>query len=328
MEIIEKKYFIRRFLSKLTDYILFYSLFIELHSLFGILFEFHEEVIIALFTPIIFFPLETLCLYFFQTTLGKALFQLSVTAPNGEKPSYMQCLKYSFSQALKINTLVLIAVEYILEKYVYKKPIQPILSVVKKGKGLASFGLYLTTAFLCLLGPQLYQQIRPHSFSLLAQLDDDFSQWLPFSLPDSNSKVTFPGKPITVEKSLHLPKGVKPLNYTEFTYVDPTSSSTFSIGHTKLPKSILKWSSGLVLKGSLDIIKENEKGAKIIKREVSKIGEIPCLNYKMQKGENIYTGRLLLVEDTLYKIDAIHLEENTGTLEKSVRYFLDSFEIQ
>ncbi len=329
MILTEKKHFIRRFCARLIDYILVYSLVTELYSLFGIWLEFSEEILIGAFTPMIFFPIEAVCLYFFQTTLGKGLFQLSVERPNGEKPTRLECVRYSFYEALKINSIILLVGEYILSKFIFKQQLPPTLVVVKKPKGFAFVGLYLGTAFLCLVGPQVYEQVKTSTpTSLISQIEGDFSSWQPFSLPNLNSKVAFPGAPTTVEKSLRLPKGVRSLTYTEFVYTDALSSSTFSIGHTKLPKSILKWSSGLVLKGSLDIIKENEKGAKVVKREVSKIGKIPCLNYKMQKDGTLYTGRLLLVDDTLYKIDAVHSKENSSTLENSIQYFLDSFEIQ
>jgi hypothetical protein len=275
----------------------------------------------------IFFPIEALSLYYFQTTIGRGLFGLSLRTQKDAMPTYIECAKHSLYQALKINSVVGIFLESILAKFIVKHKILPTLKTITTPRKNSSLFLYLVSAFLCIAGPQVYLQVYCPPLSLTMQnKEGDFSAWKTFSIPALGSKVSFPGTPDAVEKTLKLPKGAKPLKYTEFVYIDPISSGSFSVGHAKLPKSILKWSSSLVLKGSLDLIKDNEKGAKLIKKEICKIGKIPCLNYTMEKDGKIFTGRLLLVEDTLYKINSTHVEENAIELDNSIQYFLDSFE--
>jgi len=325
--ITEKNHLIRRICARVVDYTLFYSLISVICPFLGVWVEFSQEILLAFFTPMIFFPIEALSLYYFQTTIGRGLFELSVRTQKDTMPTYIECARHSFYQALKINSVIGIFLESILAKLVVKQKILPTLKTIITPRKTSSFFLYLSSALLCTAAPQVYLQVYCPPLSLTIQnKEGDFSAWKAFSIPNLGSKVSFPGTPETKEKSLKLPKGAKPLKYTEFAYTDPVSSGSFSVGHTKLPKSILKWSSSLVLKGSLDIIKDNEKGAKLIKKEICKIGKIPCLNYTMEKGGKIFTGRLLLVEDTLYKIDSTHVEENAIALHNSIQYFLDSFE--
>lgn len=317
----------KRFLARITDYFLFYYIISSLPDFFDLYISFPIELMILIFTPLLFSPFEAMCKFLFQTTLGKALFGLKIEDNVDQKFLLRSIALDSFKKGLIINS-ILIPIFALFSQKSRNLLLKNQFHIVKANAFKTTITLPAILIALCFAIPYFYERYHTSSSFLSVNSKQDFSTWTSFSIPESKSKISFPGKPNEEEKLLKLPKGAKPLKYTEYSYIVDSDQVKFSVSHTKLPKSILKWSSNLVLKGCLDVVKNNENNAKIIKKEITKVNKFSGIDYQMNKGENLVNGRLILVDDLLFKVDITYKKENQEQILPLVSHFIFSFQPQ
>lgn len=151
-------------------------------------------------------------------------------------------------------------------------------------------------------------------------------KWTAFKDPDGKFHIDFPSTPETAEKVIPTTSGNDPLAFSEVKLLK--EEVEYSLSYTTLPKSITKWSSGLVLKGSLKLLaKHFHNGAKIQKKSSSKFKKQPAIDFILQKKGNTESmGRLILIGSKLYKVEVTYPSAKREVVQENLSIFMQSFE--
>lgn len=105
----------------------------------------------------------------------------------------------------------------------------------------------------------------------------------------------------------------KVLPYTEY------KTGDYSVSYTTLPESLTKWGSKLVLGGALKVLNQNMY---ILGKHSSVCDNFPALHYEATNQEGFLVGKLILIGQKLYKVEALyHQPEEKEAAEK----FIESF---
>ncbi|MBM3201980.1 MAG: hypothetical protein FJZ56_06195 [Chlamydiae bacterium] len=135
----------------------------------------------------------------------------------------------------------------------------------------------------------------------------------------SSFSIQFPNEPTIVSKDLPVPGQSIVLPYTEYKH------GNYSVSFTTLPKSWTKWSSSMVLGGALKVILPSS--ASLFHKHSSKCSSFPALDYEASCPEGMLLGKLILVGDNLYKVEAIYLlEEEKALAEQFINSFAPNLE--
>lgn len=145
-------------------------------------------------------------------------------------------------------------------------------------------------------------------------------KWKPYEHPEELWKIEFPTKPLAEEKNIHLPDSQK-ITISEI--VAKEESLAYSVSTTKLPSSITKWSPNLVLKGCFKVVEKNTPKAESTTEKIFKYkNNHPTLPYSLTEGDQFVSGRLILIGDTLYKLEVkIPTVEKEHHKEKLTKFF-------
>jgi len=164
-------------------------------------------------------------------------------------------------------------------------------------------------------------------FNLLkvSSVDDACLDWKMFHPQDQEYTIFFPEKPKESCKDIPIPGSKDSLPYSEVICTPRKSEVKYSISHTVLPRKWLKWSSSLVLKGSLKFITKHEGKLRIIDRRVRTFKNLPSLDYVLASGAQEIVGRLILIDNKLYKIEVMYPFPIRERMESDISKFLDSF---
>jgi len=296
-----------RFFAKLLDYIWFSSL--ALFSLDTLGLD-QTAYFITLFTlPLLFAPVEALLLYLFKTTLGKALFGISYD----RRPSFKQAIAISMKKGFLILPLFLPVINifffffYFKEwkkcstrrfdfmngcKMAQKKPTRMVRSLLVSLAMFISFASFTPTTFM-----SHAKQIRPY-----ADKGMEFflpSDWIQFTSKEKDFTALFPEKPKFIERDFPVPRSDEVLTYKEHADKGPTDKH--SVGSLELPPGwTKKWGDQTVLKGALHILAD---GRKIVKKEKTSHGNFAATFYEMRQKDHYILGKLVLVENTLFKLE-------------------------
>ncbi len=294
----------KRLLSRAIDYVLIYFVIKTLVSLTSIPVTELTKTFLAIFTVILGVPLETLSIMGTKSTPGKALLGLEVSCEDGSRPSFKEALKHALLP--------------------YPKKPRNVRLKEKVGRKLRAQIIAIIFSVSC-LGSAAIVEYFSEPISVIAMSQNTSWNWKPFKVPEKEVKIDMPQKPTVVEKQLDLPKGNKPLTYKEYIDEHPNEGVNFSISYTELPKSLMKWSSSLILKGSFKIIVSNQKGATVLEKSSSKYKSHPALDYHVSIGDNHSRGRLVLIDNVLYKLDVTYPNTQNEAIDPSVSNFLESF---
>jgi len=322
---IQKPKLWKRFTAKMLDYSLVFVVLYDLLTLFSIHLSDIKLFGLLLFLPILFAPLEALLISCFGSTPGKALFGINVSDETGKKLKFIPSFKRSLIQGCKVFTLFH-PISSLFSKKVrsgydnYGSVSQP-RALWKKFAFIAVFiGLFLSS-------PIAFETFTNSPLNVATASKAQFLKWKPFNLPEKDAKIQFPKEPRLIEKELDLPKSTKKLIYKEYVSSHEDEDIHFSISYTELPKSITRWGSSLVLKGCLDIVVDNlPNGTKVVEKHKSNFKEFPSLEYKLQGKSSVSYGRLLLIDNVLYKIDVTYPDNTDNGIQASIWNFLESFQ--
>lgn len=329
-----------RFLARIIDYSLFYTLFF-LPLFFASLFEDGLTYILVITaTPLLWIPVETLLISLLGTTPGKALFGIHVRDQKERKLS----LKDSFKRALlvwvkgiglnipaaniacgvfsfrAIQKTGRTSVDEKLGVHLYHK---------KQGKARALLGALLVGLLsLCFIGEYAVRETFTSFEKTLAKAPESLS-WKSYNDPEGAYSIQFPGAPEAESTQLSIPKSKDKLPFHAIKYQLDKEGIEYSLNYTVLPNNWLKWKPSLLLRGALKVLTSHLSEGKIVKKTTESHHKYPALGYTLKKKNNLQcAGRLVLVGNVLYKIDMTYPQELEGDIQEHLNAFLDSFQIK
>lgn len=326
-----------RAFARALDYLLFYvgialGIFISPFMVPDLIY-----LISALSLPLFFIPLETLYLKFFGTTPGKALLGIHIRKANGEKLSLKEAFKRSFKVAFcglgfGIPFVNIICIYFYFKNLRKKEDREVYVSLKRSTRTWISLALFILIAlpagvpsiqdrFFDPSTPLFSDMLRQGEFHLAENL-----RWKKFTAPQGDFTINFPKQPKEESRKLPIPNSKNTLPYTEFQCTHSASGTNYSISYTVLPSKWLKYSSSLVLKGSLRFINKHVEKSRIIDKRVHKFKSLPALDYVLFNGEVEQRGKLILLGDRLYKIEVTYNPSQKIALEKTLNAFLNSFD--
>ncbi|MBP9841020.1 MAG: RDD family protein [Simkaniaceae bacterium] len=327
-----------RAFARALDYLFFYvgialGIFISPFIVPDVLY-----LIAALFIPLFFLPFETLYLKLFGTTPGKALLGIHLRTKNKEKPSWKQAFKRSFEVAARgtgfgIPFINVICMYFYFKKLRKKEPQELDVYISSKRIFKTCFASLL---FILVALPAGIPSIQDRFFDTGTPLFSDMLRqgefhlaenlrWKKFTAPQGDFTINFPKLPKEESRKLPIPNSKNTLPYTEFQCTH-TSGTNYSISYTILPSKWLKYSSSLVLKGSLRFINKHIGKSEIVSKRVHRFKSLPALDYTLFNGEVEQRGKLILIGNTLYKIEVTYRPSQKESVEKTLNAFLNSFE--
>lgn len=330
-----------RYLARILDYSLFYGLFI-LPLFFAQLFD-HDMIhaLCLLAIPLLWIPFETLFTSILGTTPGKALFGIHVRDSNEKKLSLWASFKralliwvkglgfnipviniiLSMIQAVKIHSNGKTSIDESLGTHIYhkkKRSLRTVLSALL----LSIFSLFFVGEY----------ELREGLFASKQELFNpkplkraDHLKWISHKDVNGAYSIEFPGKPVVVEKKMPIPKTKDFLSISTVAYEH--EGIEYNLTYTVLPKSWLKWSSGLLLKGAVKLVAAHISHGKILKTSSQKYKQHPSIEFIFMKNNSYESsGRLVLIEDTLYKIEVTYPESKYEEVQEHINLFIQSFE--
>jgi len=166
-------------------------------------------------------------------------------------------------------------------------------------------------------------------FSLIPKehVKDDTSKWKRFT-PSSNEFILdFPlQQPTYVYKELPIPKSQDTLPYHEYKTVLNENTVQYSLSHTQLPSRWVRWSSKLVLKGVIKVLVEKQPGTRLVQSTTLGANGYPALDYQLTKNGQHAIGRLILIGQSLYRIEVNFPPSEKPNLQEDINLFIHSFQ--
>lgn len=321
------KNLIRRILARLLDYSLFYFAANLIFTLSSLHIDERMTLIFLAFLPLFFIPFEVLFLTLCGTTPGKALFGLRVRTQKGNKLTIREATLRSISESWK--NLIPINLGYLLyflqtngEMPLDKKHTFTIETIKRSRVRTLIGSLLLALSFTTFLYEEEIVQKVTKSGGLF-QFIGGSKEWPAFTQAKEEFSIHFPKSPEEVNKKLPVPGGA-PLDYFEHMFKSE-EDVIYSVSYTTLPGSLLKWSTGLVLKGSIKIIATQLTHAEIMTKRVVQWKEHPALDFRLYQPGREIQGRLILIGSTLYKVEVNYPEALKNEVSENINYFVESF---
>lgn len=290
-----------RFCARLVDYFLFYLICkgISVVLLPFTVLGFSSLFLMAI--PFLWAPLHAFCLSTWGSTLGQALFGLSVRFPSGKKLSYSQALKHALFLGNKSGALV-----------------------VQSPRGFLKKAASLLCIAACFGGIVLETSVKEFS-SGFAQLQRT-TGWERFSVAEGGFAVDFPTEPELESKRLDVPAANRSFNYNEYKSASD-GEVTYSASSLELPKRWKMFGSSTLLKKAVEIMVANDPDAyKLVDRQLTMHQNQPAIDFFLAKEGSEVRGRLLLIGTTLYKLTVTYQTPLKGTL--AHEQFFDSFSLE
>lgn len=301
-----------RIVAKLLDYswllaLLLFFIGKDNFSFFSI-----SIAIIAL--PVLFIPIEAILIKLFKTTLGKIVFGISYD----KHPTLSDAFSIAFKKGMLILPLFLPPFN-VFFTWIYYKELKTfqisrfdemngckIVSLKQsKLKTICLVLLVATLSFFTFLPDMAFTQVNkvtPYTQSFVIKCRGiglfKPSDWIEVKSDKQSFIAMFPEKPKFEMTNFDVPKSDQTLTYME--HQGGTDTTTHTIGSLELPKTWTKWGASNVLKGAIKFLAED---ATITSKEKSSHENYPALTYKLQKGDHIIIGKLVLVDSTLYKLE-------------------------
>ncbi len=286
---------LNRFFSRFMDYGFFY--------LFGVFFSVvlpfdFSDLFYAFFafvTPLFSAPLEALFLSKKGTTLGKAIFGITVKNERGSLLSFKEGLKYAF--------------------FVSRKGVKVAVRPIPRWRYLIT----LIVAILC--GSSLF--FGKELSEVAAQYEKKGMEkgWVQYIPSDGKFTVDFPKKP-AVDSQVYVVPNAQPLNLSVH---EAKAEAVFSVSYMELPRKWRIFSPSTLFKGAMNAVIEHTEGAVLIEKKQVRHKNYPALNFRLKQGEEEIQGRLILVGSTLYKLTITCSPEER--VEQDSDRFLNSFDL-
>jgi hypothetical protein len=281
--------FLRRFLARLFDYGLFYSVTVFISLVLPIDIDSQLLTLWAMMVPFVWAPIEMALLKRFGTTAGKKLFGLSFP-PLSWAESFRRVFLFKKPRDLEVRPIGLI-------RYV--------------------IALMLTcfAAGTLFLGDDISEVAVRYEGQVTAK------GWVQYISDDGKFQVQFPKKPKEASQVFEVPDG-DPINLSEFKV---HKEAEFSVSYLDLPKKWKLFSANTLLKGAMGVIVEHVPGSTLIDKTLVKHKSYPAMDFRMKEGENIIEGRLILVGNTLYKLWVVYFPDTPKEAQHET--FVSSFEL-
>ena len=289
-----------RFCARLVDYFLLYLLCKGVSFVLPFApISFSPFFLLAL--PLLWAPLHALFLSTWGTTVGKALFGLSVRLPSGKKLSYAKALKHAFWFGKNSGALA-----------------------VRSPRGWLTKATALICVVACFGGIVLETSVKEFS-SGFAQLQRT-TGWERFSVTEGGFAVDFPSEPELESKHLDVPSANRSFNYNEYKSASD-GDVVYSASSLELPKRWKVFGSSTLLKKAVEIMVANDpESYKLVNRQLTMHQNQPAIDFTLNKEGNEVRGRLLLIGTTLYRLTVTYQTPIKGTV--AHQQFFDSFSLE
>ena len=295
--------------------------------------------------PLLWVPFETLLVSLLGTTPGKALFGIHIRDQKERKLS----VKLSFKRAiltwikgmggnLPIANIVCGTYQFNKIKKTGQSTLDEQLGVHTYHKTKRSLRTVLSTALLALFSlffvaeyevREVVTSSEQTFFSKTSSTSLPNPHWTQYQDPEGAYSIQFPGTPESKSTELAIPRSKEKLPLHAIKYELGQQGVEYSLNYTTLPSSWLKWRPALLLKGALKILASHLSQAKIVKKSSKSYNNYPALEFVLMKKNNLHcSGRLVLVDNVLYKIDVTYPEELEEEIQEHMESFLDSFNIK
>lgn len=280
---------IKLLLSRLFDYGLFYFVIVVMSLIvpvdLGNLLFFWGAIAV----PVAWIPLEAVWLRWEGTTPGKKLFGLTLP-------------RLSWRQALCRALTFMPPADLIVRPMGWKQALI----------GLACVHGAVSALFL---GHSIADMAVRYEGSVTT------SGWVQYVSDDGKFRVHFPKQPKEISQALDSPEGGE-INLNE---VKAYKKAEFSVSYLDLPKKWKLFSANILLKGAMKVILEHLTGTQLLEHTIVKHKNYPAMDFRLQEGDKLIEGRLILVDNTLYKLWVVYFSDTPR--EQQHEAFLDSFEL-
>lgn len=287
-----------RVMARFCDYAIFFLVLGTISLFLPFFYAPFFYYFLALAIPLLWVPVEAFLISKWGRTPGKFLFGFTVRTLIGLKLSYFEAFKWSLFLPGRPGTL--------RQKHVSWK---------RRWVGFVSSSAFVLAALygnaLTLWSTGLNQGISQEG-------------WVQYSSDDARFKVSFPKDPEEASKELVIPDSGKVINYEEVTS-HHNKKVHYSVAHLKLPGKWKLAASATVLKGVFDGLVVHTENVEVLQKDFSKFGRYRVLDYRLQQGDELMRGRLIIVSGILYKLTVTYPKSFAGELENDP--FLDSFEV-
>lgn len=288
-----------RFCAKIIDYSAFYFIC----SILSLFLPFYIDdiyyLLFAVVLPIIWMPVEALCISRCKTTLGKALFGIRVENHIGGKLPYWIALKRASFLGVRPGVV------RIKEQPIFRRVI---------------------ALFVCLfLVGSSYFEKEITAFTTGFEKYKTAEGWINYTSSEGGFRVIFPQDPEEESKLLPVPSQDRVLNYSELKSYQ-TKKVYYSVSYMELPRKWKLAGTSRLLQGALDMIVEHTPGAKLVYKEFTKHRNYRALDFHVEQGEEEVQGRLILVGTTLFRLTVVYPPALAHQLQQTE--FLNSFEVQ
>lgn len=324
---------ILRALARFLDYIWFYGFLLLVFDLFDVSYLFYLVSFIAL--PILFIPVEIILLKLFRTTLGKALFGFSYNKDFSWKTAAAVAGQKGFLLQPLFTPLVnlIYAVFYIKELKRYPENrwdeykgirIAPQKSSFFSKTLLIALAAIVTT-FVTFPDPTIGRISSMVGIEVPAIIrknnSKNFEKWAKIS--EKSFSIFFPKKPKFFEKDYPIPGSSTKLHVKEYHH---EADLHFSLTYTTLPSSWTIWGSSRVLKTALSQMEK--RIGRIQTKSMMKHDSYPAMYYVLKNGKKATIGKLILVKNTLYRVEATSSKDLDTNSHEIAMQFIDSLELQ
>ena len=156
----------------------------------------------------------------------------------------------------------------------------------------------------------------------------EFKKWISFNSKDENFSASFPKKPKFDSRALPIPGSDSFLPYKEY-LCRLDGDVHFSVSYTTLPEEWLKYGNSLILGGALKVIMHELGKTELVGKETTKFKSFPALDYEhytvAEGGQTETAGTLVLVGNTLYKVEMTYPLEFHSQVEDQLSNFIENF---
>lgn len=341
--IINKAKPLTRFLARFLDYSIFYTVLI-LPLFFGSLFNSDLTHLLAILSiPALWVPIEALLISLLGTTPGKALFGIQIRDSKERKLPFKLSLKraaLTWVKGMGFNLPVVNLGCAIYRFYQIKKTgrtsLDEDLNVQVYQKKKRSLRTLLGSALVALfslffIAEHDVKEVVTSTEASFFSKDRAFlkssgsTNWTNYEDPEGAYAIQFPGTPEAESTQLAIPRSKEKLPFHTIQF--DKEGVEYSLNYTTLPKNWLKWKPSLLLKGALKVLSSHLSQGKILKKTAKSYNSYPSLEFMLAKKNNLKcSGRLVLVDNVLYKIDMTYPEELEEEIQEELNTFLESFE--
>lgn len=286
-----------RFWARLSDYSL---LFLVLGSVTLFLPLFYEPffyLFLALAIPFLSIPLEAFSLKKWGTTPGKYLFGITVCNPGGEKLSFFEALKRA--------------------AFIRPRPGQFSQKILSFKRKCIAIAIAITTLCAGFYGNVLTEWGTGMKGGISAE------GWVQFESEKEGFKISFPNDFQHESKQIIIPNTGKVLDYEEVTSAE-SKKVHYSLNYMNIPRKWKLAGNATVLKYALDALVKNSENTTLLTKEFTLHQNHRSLDFVLQQGENQVRGRMVIVENTLYKLMIVYPPNKAE--EMATNPFIDSLD--